>query len=339
LEAAVPNRLRALVAPLLLSLAIGGLVAYRLAQHAALPPLPPPPLASASVDLGVTTAPLARNSWRLWEPRDLASVDQFERVAGKRATVIMWYADWTHGAVSQRQLDVVAARGAIPEITWEPWDYTLGLRRPQPGYTLASIAAGAHDSVVRYWAHELAAYARPVRLRFAQEMNGNWYPWGETVNGNRPGDFVRAWRHVHDLFAAAGARNVKWVWSPVALQLHAEQYPGDAYVDIVGLTAFNGGVQLHYNHWRSFASKVAAPLAALHRIAPRKPVEISEVGSGETGGDKAAWIRGLFATLNRHREIATLIWYDLSKGSDWRVDSSRASARAFAAGLRNRRFR
>ena len=45
-------------------------------------------------------------------------------------------------------------------------------------------------------------------------MNGSWFPWSEGVNGNRAGEYVAAWRHVHDIFTAVGATNVTWVWCP-----------------------------------------------------------------------------------------------------------------------------
>ena len=172
-------------------------------------------------------------------------------------------------------------------------------------------------------------------------MNGNWYPWSARAYGNSPAEFVAAWRHVHDLFSAAGAHNVVWVWSPVAIaaSIDAEEYPGDRYVDMVGLSLFNGGSQLKYGPWRSFAEKLDRPLALLRRIAPSKPVEISEVGVAERGGDKARWIREMFATLAAHPEIVSLVWFDVPTASDWRVDTSRAAERAFATGAASPRYR
>ncbi|HME04570.1 MAG TPA: glycosyl hydrolase [Solirubrobacteraceae bacterium] len=296
---------------------------------------------AATVDLGVTTPPLARNEWRAWRRSDLQSVEAFEQAIHKHASIVMWYADWKHSAPSRAQLLAVAERGSVPEITWEPWDYTAGLYTPQPEYTLQSIIDGAHDAYIREWARALASYGRPVRLRLAQEMNGNWYPWSETANGNHAGQFVAAWRHVHDLFTAAGASNVQWVWSPVALAgtIVAEQYPGSRYVDIVGLSAFNGGAQLKYDRWESFAAKVEGPLRTIEALAPGKPVEISEVGSAEQGGSKAQWITGMFQTLAEHPEIESVIWYDVSTTSDWRIETSRSAERAFAAGAGSARYR
>jgi beta-mannanase len=202
--------------------------------------------------------------------------------------------------------------------------------RVQPQYRLRTIIAGRYDPYIRAWARTLAAYHMPVRLRFAHEMNGNWYPWSEAANGNRPHEFVRAWRHVHEIFAAAGANNVQWIWSPAAIDISAAQYPGNAYVDVVSLSVFNGGLQLRYNPWQPFAAAVRRPLARLQMLAPGKPIEFSEVGCAEDGGDKSAWISSMFATLRRYPPNTSLIWYDLPKGSDWRVETSPEAAAAFA---------
>ena len=80
----------------------------------------------------------------------------------------------------------------------------------------ATSSTASSTATSARWARALAAFGGPVRLRFAQEMNGDWYPWGAGTNGNTPAEFVRAWRHVHDIFTAAGATNVQWVWSPVS---------------------------------------------------------------------------------------------------------------------------
>jgi beta-mannanase len=117
-----------------------------------------------------------------------------------------------------------------PEITWEPWDPARGTN--QPTYQLAKTASGKLDSYIGRWATEIKAYGRPVILRFAHEMNGTWYPWDEGVNGNKAGTYVKAWRHVTDVFDAKGATNVTWLWSPnvpwTGSTPLAGLHPGDA---------------------------------------------------------------------------------------------------------------
>jgi hypothetical protein len=301
-------------------------------------PWPVPPAASATVDIGVTTLPLGRNAWRPWQQSDLNGINALEHAIQKHISVVMWYADWAHNKPNVEQLEAVAARGSTPEITWEPWN-ALNPVRYQPRYRLRNIVAGHFDPYIRAWANTLAAYERPVRLRFAQEMNGGWYPWSERSNGNRPHEFVRAWRHIHDIFRAAGATNVEWVWSPAAITMHESQYPGDAYVDLVSLSCFNGDSQFRYSRWKPFAQVLGRSLRRLRAIAPTKPIEISEVGVAGTDGSKAAWIGGMFEALRRNPSIVSVIWYDLAKESDWRFESGPRATAAFATGVADPRYR
>jgi cellulose synthase (UDP-forming) len=283
--------------------------------------------------LGVTTDALATNSTSPWTVGDLGQVNAFEQAVHAHVGIVMWYADWRHAQPSLAQLRAVAARGSIPEISWEPWDYS-GSPTGQPRYTLSSIIAGRHDAYIRRWATVLRRFGSPVYLRLAQEMNGNWYPWSEAVNGNRPGQFVAAWRHVHRIFTEIGADNVRWVWSPAAgtSALAAGLYPGSAYVDVVGVSVFNGGSRLKWGGWRSFARIFNPTARVLARIAPGKPIQVSEVASAEAGGSKAAWISGMFADLRGYPQVKSVVWYDLPKQADWPVTSDHAAARAFAAG-------
>lgn len=303
------------------------------------PPQPWPIASSAlaTVDLGATTEPLARNSWRPWKPKDLISVNALEQAIHKHLGIVMWYADWAHTYPLQQQLEAVARRGSVPEITWEPWN-SLRPLRDQPRYRLRNIVAGRFDRYISTWARTIAAFHKPVLLRFAQEMNGNWYPWAANVNGNRPGDFARAWEHTHRIFVAAGATNVRWIWSIARIPVSKDLYPGPRVVDFVSMTIFNGGTQLQYEPWRSFAHHLESRVARLRVIAPGKPIEISEIGCGEQGGDKAAWIRGLFGQLRRRPGIRSLIWYDLVKGCDWRIESSRKSLEAYRQGASDQRY-
>jgi beta-mannanase len=322
-----------------LLLAIASLVALQLARpwSSAAPPPPWSPPASGQlphVELGVATAALAVNSARPWQPSQLDQVNAFEQDARRHADVVMWFADWAHVAnFDARQAAAVAARGSVPEISWEPWDSSRPLGAAQPGFRLSGIIRGAHDAYIERWAREIAAYKRPVMLRFAQEMNGRWYPWSEAVNGNHAGEFVRAWRHVHAIFVRAGASNVRWVWSPVAGDLQAEQYPGPGLVDVVGLSGFVAGERVFGGPWRPFAAMFGPTLDAVHALAPGKPVSLAEIAAAQVGGNKAAWIAGMFREIQRRPYIRSIVWFNVRKEADWRIESSPGAERAFAAGL------
>jgi hypothetical protein len=164
-------------------------------------------------------------------------------------------------------------------------------------------------------------------------MDGNWYPWSDYANGNHPGQFIRAWRHVHHMFDLAGASNVKWVWSPAFAS--TATFPGTAYVDVMATTCQNGGKRLFARGWQSFPKGCGKLIQRLHTLAPHGPIQLAEAASSEAGGSKARWIEGMFAYLAHHHEVTSVVWFNLVKKTDWRIESSRAARRAFAAGARS----
>jgi hypothetical protein len=285
------------------------------------------PATAGHVALGAVTASLAASETRPWDPAALDEVNGFEHVVRRRAGIVMWFSDWTQ-EIDPAQLQAVAARGSVPEITWAPWQRGR-VFTAQRRFSLARIAGGAHDAYVRRTARRLRDFGRPVLLRFAHEMNGPHYPWAAHRYGNHTADFIAAWRHVHDLFAREGATNVSWVWAPMAPHVDPRLYPGDDVVDVVGLSGFNGGTELAWNGWRSFSTIYGPALATVARIAPSKPVQVSEVSSTESGGSKARFIREMFAEVARRPQITSLVWFDVDKEADWRVGSSPAAERAF----------
>ena len=162
----------------------------------------------------------------------LQQLDEAESAVGARAALVGTFSDWAHAPDFPHELaDAVNDRGAVLVISWEPWDSWNG-SADQPAYALRRIVAGDHDALIDRWAHQVADYRRPVMLRFAAEMNGDWLPWSTGVNGNRRGDYAAAWRHVRARFRRAGADNAVWVWNPIASYDGAtplrELFPGPA---------------------------------------------------------------------------------------------------------------
>jgi beta-mannanase len=329
--------MKALITTAVLVAATLGFLAYQegIIGHSAAPAVAGVSSARrATLQLGVTTGPLAQNWWRPWKQTDLGTVDTFQSEAGKHTVIVMWYADWQHNRLPLlSQLTAVARRGSVPEITWEPWDASKGLYTAQPRYQLRNIIDGKFDAYIRAWARSLAGWKRQVLLRFAQESDGNWFPWADYANGNQPGQFAVAWRHVYSIFKQAGATNVKWVWSPAFAS--AEVFPGAGYVDVVASTCQNGGKQLFARGWQSFSQVCGKPIQSLHALAPARPIQLAETSSAETGGSKAKWIEQMWTYLAHHPEVTSMIWFNLVKETNWRIDSSPSAERAFAAGARS----
>jgi beta-mannanase len=218
-------------------------------------------------------------------------------------------------------------------ITWMSDDPSAS---SQGAYTAQAILSGRYDGYIRAWAAGLRDAGAPVRLRYDHEMNGNWYAWSPGSNGQTAAGYVAAWRHVHEIFTAAGATNVQWVWSPnVAFPGSAPLaglYPGDAYVDRIGVDGYNWGASDRAHAWQSFAGVFDSTLSEVAALTSR-PVMLTEVASTEAGGDKAGWIADFFTSLSHRASIEGFVWFDADKETDWRIDSSPPARSAFAAGL------
>ncbi len=260
------------------------------------------------------------------------SVERREALLGRTFGIDSHYYDWTDTFPGPAEA-ADAAKRRIPLITW--W-----------GTTLTSITNGSSDAMIRTRAAALKAYGKPVFLRWGAEMNGNWFAWSGSANGRDPRRFVAAWRHIHDVFRSVGVTNVAWVWSPNAdskpggISLASwnnwrHYYPGDSYVDWVGIDGYNWG---SIYSWQSPGS-IFGPIYSDY--ASRKPIMIAETSSVESGGSKAAWIGALKTWIVTHPAVAALIWFDTDSSStaiNWRVDSSSSALSAYRSLARSSYF-
>jgi beta-mannanase len=267
-----------------------------------------------------------------------AELDSLATLVNEGPSLVTFYQDWNQ-PVPVTILNQIDARGATPVIAWEPWAW--GGDANQPTYSLQNIISGNFDAYINQWAVGLKNYGKKVMLRFAHEMNGDWYPWSERVNGNSAGQYVSAWRHVRDIFTANGVTNVQWVWNPnvnsYGMTDYASIFPGADYVDIVGLDGYNWGTtQTWGSTWQNPSDLFDGSITLLRSIAPGKAILIAETASAETGGDKAAWNSDLITYLNAQPDVMGFIWFNLNKEVDWRVESSTTSANALKTALASR---
>jgi len=259
----------------------------------------------------------------------LTALDASEAAVGVRAAIVGTFADWAHTPDFPLAFaDDVNARGAVALISWEPWDSWRGGAN-QPRHALRRIVAGKYDRLIDRWARQIADYGRPIMLRFAPEMNGDWLPWSTDVNGNRPGDYIAAWRHVRARFRQAGAANVVWVWNPIAAYDGstplAEVFPGATAVDWLAVDGYNWGSTRDWG-WQGYDDIFSPTLRVFRALAPRHPVMIAETGSAPDPR-KAAWVTDTLRSAQRD-EIGAVVWFEFDMETDWRLAGDPASAHA-----------
>jgi hypothetical protein len=275
-------------------------------------------------------------------PWDMNAVSRFEAQTGKPVSLIHFASPFSSCSGSScsfysfptTPMESIRQHGAIPFFSWSSQSTPSSLNEPE--YQLSDVIEGRYDSYIRKFAEEAKRWGHPFFLRFNWEMNGNWFPWAEGVNGNNSGEYVAAWRHVHDIFTQVGATNATWTWCPNVDPKHeftdvGQYYPGNEYVDWTCLDGYNWGG----SRWMSFDETFSS---TYHRIvdevAPGKPMVIGEVGSAENGGSKSAWIAEMLRKLpTAYQGIRGVIWFDKKEEGDWPIESSPAAQSAFMSGI------
>jgi hypothetical protein len=155
---------------------------------------------------------------------------------------------------------LIKSVGAVPHIAWEPND---GLERVKDDDYLHRFAQAANDADV------------PIFLRYASEMNGNW-----TEYSGKAELYKEKWRLIHRVMSKK-APNVVMVWTvfPFPKRTIEHFYPGDRYVDWVGVNIYN--VVYHNNDLKQPAQH-EDPLQLMdyvyNKFSHSKPIQVSEFG-------------------------------------------------------------
>jgi beta-mannanase len=286
----------------------------------------------ALTDASSAAQPSQRQTLFGMDVPSLEQLDGSQSVVGVHAAIVGTFADWAHTSdFPSRLAEDVNARGAVLLISWEPWDSWRG-GADQPAYALRRIVGGDYDALIDRWADEIARYRRPVMLRFAPEMNGDWLPWSTGVNGNRPGDYVAAWRHVWTRFQRAGATNAVWVWNPIAISGGStplsQLFPGSNEVDWLAVDGYNWGSTRDWG-WQTYADIFPSTLRAFRALAPGRPVMIAETGSAP-GSAEPAWVTNTLQSAHADG-VGAVVWFEFDKETDWRLASDPRTAQAARA--------
>jgi mannan endo-1,4-beta-mannosidase len=157
-------------------------------------------------------------------------------------------------------------------------------------------------------------------------MNGHWYPWGTQKTKTK--DFVAAWRHIHDVFAKAGATNVIWTWTPNVVNYLRQSplkpyWPGPGYVDWVGIDGY-----FTHRGDQGFEGLFRRTLNEVKRFAAAKPVLIVETGS-EPGSMRAKAVNELLSKVAEDPNIVGFVYFNSRGSGDWVIDHDARALQVF----------
>lgn len=273
------------------------------------------------------------------------------------ATYSIWMdfeqGNWRYGSrdtfPNKKLMDYLDSKNITPVIFLTPVGNGINKsgnnRQAAERFSNQSIADGSFDEFFNDFAASASAYGKPVVVRYAWEMNGNWFPWspydpngnGKDYYdvGNTPQNYVSAWRHIYDLVKTQ-APNVMFYWcshnAPYSSYL-ASFYPGNQYVDIIGFDAYNFYPSSSSNQKLSTIYK--ANVLAMRKLTTgsttklsTKPIVVGETGLLSKNSNRVEYL-DYGAIYNQYPDIAGIIYFDLDvdylfgvkaeSGRNWRL--------------------
>jgi hypothetical protein len=275
----------------------------------------------------------------------------FEAIIDHPIGAVCWFPTWDDPFPTEA-CQAAREHGALPMLTWELFwpsrdpNNTSGTG-PEGFEGMKEVLEGRHDAYIDQYAADARAFGGRVLIRFMHEFNGNWYVWSGNKNGGATGGpekVVAVWKYVVDRFSEAGADNVRWLWTPhgpsIDLTLDpwnavANYWPGDKYVDWIGLDAYNFYPKDPWGGQRPFRDfdNCFRALYDACAVLGEQPMMIAEFGTGEfehEGWSKADWIRDAFHKMKtEYPRVKIFTWFNINKELDWRVNSSPETLEAF----------
>jgi hypothetical protein len=175
------------------------------------------------------------------EPAVINRIAYYENALGSKPFIFVLHERLYSEFPISQSVEIVK-RGIVPYVRACLGSYFSN----SPSFGLKEIAQGKYDNYVQEFARGAAEFGKKhggFLFTTMEEMNGGWYDWGKKSH------FIDAWRHTWQIFEDQGANQyATWVWEistperfPARVMVDDPElyYPGDRYVDWIGLNAFS----------------------------------------------------------------------------------------------------
>jgi len=105
------------------------------------------------------------------------NIEDFEKLVGKQQAIVASSSYWGEQSFPTANLELIWRHGSVPLVFWSPWDRPYDEDQGPDKFSLANIAAGKWDAYIDHWGDAARAFRHPIMVSFANEMNGQWFPW------------------------------------------------------------------------------------------------------------------------------------------------------------------
>jgi beta-mannanase len=193
----------------------------------------------------------------------------------------------------------------FPLITLEPWPWEWNGMVSDT--LLEDIIAGRYDPTLKRIFRVIKRETpQPVLLRFAHEMELlDLYPWSQEDGKS----YIAAYRYIVNYARKLGVNNIYWVWSPAGGNVEAiNYYPGEEYVDYVGVTILASQEWNVYRGVPSFKQLMSQKYWVTNFTG--KPMIVAEAGVNGTDEEKLQWLEETTKSLSDFPNLQAFIYFN-----------------------------
>lgn len=211
-----------------------------------------------------------------------------------------------------------AAQGGIVTFSWHLRNISTGgdaWDTSKYGVVGEILPEGPLHEEFMVWLSRVADFLESVKGPDGQPIPAIFRPWHENVanffwwcNAHCPDDQFKAlWAMTYEyMVTERGLTNLVWAYSPnygITEEEYMSTYPGDEYVDILGLDAY------HFGPAEGFIAKLDQHLTYLERLAQEhgKLAALTETGM-EGIKEPAWWTEILDKAIGSHKICYALTW-------------------------------
>lgn len=269
----------------------------------------------------------ARLHWGIFEnsaPVDFTELKSIEAKLNFTFPILLYYTGIQEYKDMHPNLELALnnakKEGRILELTLQTVAQT-----PGKGNMVYDVLDGEYDTYLKNYAKAVADSGAPILFRLGNEMNGDWCVYSSHHTSKDTDIFKEFYHYVYQIFQDAGADNVIWVWNPNGKAFPEFKwndelcyYPGDEYVDVIGMTSYNTGTYYESEKWMEF-DKMYDDLYKRYSAQYEKPLMITEFSSSSVGGSKEDWVKNMFQHIGKYDRIKVAVWWD---GCDWDAEGN-----------------
>ena len=219
-------------------------------------------------------------------------------------------------------------RGGMVTVSWhadnpvtggDPWDVSRNdvVRSILPG--------GEKHDLFLEWLDRAAAFFNslttedgtkvPVLFRPWHEHTGSWFWWGKDLCSTE--EYTALWKLTRNHFDRAGVDNLLYAYSPDLQgpgEIYMERYPGDDYVDLLGLDGYHRNNEEGVTAYVSTLDTILSFMTEEGRKR-NKPIALTETGL-EAIPIANWWTGVLLPLLERYPVSYVLVWRNARERPD-----------------------